>query len=57
MKINDNDIIDILNKVSDQNTDVDNIQTIMYSVAVELANKHKIDNPRFNAGEFLMKLV
>lgn len=57
MKINDNTVIDCLKEVQSNNQSTDNIKTIIYQVAVSLANANKIDNPRFNSGEFLFKFI
>lgn len=57
MKLNDNDIIDTLKQIDTDYQDVDRIKEITYCVAVSLANKYKKDNPRFDSGDFLMKLL
>ena len=57
MTIKDDTIIKVLQEVEIENTNVDSIKMIMYSVAVGIANENKKDNPRFNSGDFLMKLL
>jgi hypothetical protein len=57
MKLNDNDIIDVLLTAETVCFHIDGVKEVVYNVALCLANKYKKDNPRFNSGEFLSKLL
>lgn len=57
MKIKDESFIDCLKQVESNNNQIQDVKLITYQVAVAIGNRLKIDNPRFNTGEFLMKML